>query len=107
MRCIGRRVAAASRQRRLAERGTVGVGQPRRPAIDSPMRLPAPTTLAELYVRRRAPAPGKPTTLNSELLAARPIAQTESFTFISNDNKHEVEAFLTKPLGLTATRSIR
>ena len=25
----------------------------------------------------------------------------ESFTFISNDNKWEVEAFLTKPLGMT------
>src|SRR2546429_2407283 len=28
--------------------------------------------------------------------------EVESFTFLSNDNKYEVEAFLTKPLGMTA-----
>src|SRR4030095_6346822 len=31
------------------------------------------------------------------------IADVESFTFISNDNKYEVEAFLTKPLGMNET----
>jgi dipeptidyl aminopeptidase/acylaminoacyl peptidase len=43
------------------------------------------------------------TDLNSEVLRNKQIADVESFTFISNDNKYEVEAFLTKPLGMTAT----
>lgn len=43
------------------------------------------------------------TDLNSEVLGKRPIADVESFTFVSNDNKYEVEAFLVKPLGMTAT----
>ena len=33
---------------------------------------------------------------------ARQIAEVEPLTFISNDNKYEVEAFLTKPLHMTA-----
>jgi dipeptidyl aminopeptidase/acylaminoacyl peptidase len=40
--------------------------------------------------------------LNAEALAGKEIAEVEPFTFISNDNKYEVEAFLTKPLGMTA-----
>ncbi len=43
------------------------------------------------------------TELNADVLSKRPIAPVESFTFISNDNKYEVEAFLVKPLGMTAT----
>ncbi len=53
------------------------------------------------------PASGKATIglthLNSDVFLNRQIAPVESFTFISNDNKYEVEAFLTKPLGMTAT----
>ena len=45
----------------------------------------------------------KLTDLNAAVLRGKPLAEVESFTFISNDNKFEVEAFLTKPLGLTAT----
>jgi dipeptidyl aminopeptidase/acylaminoacyl peptidase len=43
------------------------------------------------------------TNLNSELLGGKQIADVESFTFTSNDNKYQVEAFLVKPLGMTAT----
>jgi len=43
------------------------------------------------------------TNLNAEVLSGKQIAPVESFTFISNDNKYEVEAFLVKPLGMTAT----
>ncbi|MGH9703855.1 MAG: S9 family peptidase, partial [Candidatus Acidiferrales bacterium] len=43
------------------------------------------------------------TNLNTEVLDGKQIAEVESFTFISNDNKYEVEAFLVKPLGMTAT----
>jgi len=43
------------------------------------------------------------TNLNAALLRERDIAPVEPFTFVSNDNKYEVEAFLTKPIGMTAT----
>ncbi|HEV3219137.1 MAG TPA: S9 family peptidase [Candidatus Acidoferrales bacterium] len=43
------------------------------------------------------------TDLNAEVLSGKQIAPVESFTFWSNDNKYEVEAFLVKPLGMTAT----
>ncbi len=52
------------------------------------------------------PSPGEGeqlTNLNAELLGTKQIAPVESFTFWSNDNKYEVEAFLTKLLGMTAT----
>ena len=40
------------------------------------------------------------TDLNAQPLAGKQIAEVEAFTFISNDNKYEIEAFLTKPLGM-------
>src|SRR6266403_2323372 len=57
----------------------------------------------ELYLKTASGAPRKITDLNTQLFAGKPIAEVESFTFISNDNKFEVEAFLTKPLRMTAT----
>jgi dipeptidyl aminopeptidase/acylaminoacyl peptidase len=54
-----------------------------------------PSDTAQLYVNGR-----KATDLNAALLGGRTLGQVESFTFISNDNKFEVEAFLTKPAGL-------
>jgi dipeptidyl aminopeptidase/acylaminoacyl peptidase len=59
--------------------------------------------MAQLYLKTGSAAPRKLTDLNAELFAGKQIAEVESFTFISNDNKFEVEAFLTKPLGMTAT----
>jgi dipeptidyl aminopeptidase/acylaminoacyl peptidase len=56
----------------------------------------------ELYYRSGGAAPRKLTDLNQELLANKTIAEVEPFTFISNDNRFEVEAFLTKPIGMTA-----
>ena len=58
---------------------------------------------AELHFKAGSGAPRKLTDLNAPLFAGKQIAEVESFTFISNDNKFEVEAFLTKPLGMTAT----
>jgi len=57
--------------------------------------------VAELYLKTGSGA-RKLTDLNAEALAGKEIAEVEPFTFISNDNKYEVEAFLTKPLGMTA-----
>jgi dipeptidyl aminopeptidase/acylaminoacyl peptidase len=65
----------------------------------------SPRDMAELYVKSGSGAARKLTDLNAEVLAGKQIAEVESFTFISNDNKFEVEAFLTKPLGMTAASS--
>ena len=64
----------------------------------------SPSDLAQLYVigGPAAPAARKLTDLNAAVLGGRRLAEVESFTFVSNDNKFEVEAFLTKPAGLQA-----
>jgi dipeptidyl aminopeptidase/acylaminoacyl peptidase len=62
-----------------------------------------PHDASELYYKSGAEASRKLTDLNHELLAGKPIAEVESFTFPSNDNRFEVEAFLTQPIGMTAT----
>jgi dipeptidyl aminopeptidase/acylaminoacyl peptidase len=61
-----------------------------------------PRDAAELYYKSGAAAARKLTDLNQQLLANKPIAEVESFTFVSNDNRFEVEGFLTKPVGMTA-----
>ena len=60
-----------------------------------------PRDMSELYVRNGGNSK-QITDLNSEVLAGKQIAEIEPFTFVSNDNKFEVEAFLVKPLGMTA-----
>jgi dipeptidyl aminopeptidase/acylaminoacyl peptidase len=59
--------------------------------------------MAELYLKSGKSPARKLTDLNADVLRGKQIADVEDFTFISNDNKWEVEAFLTKPLGMTAT----
>ena len=44
------------------------------------------------------------TNVNQEALAGKPIANVESFTFLSADFKYNVEAFLTLPLGWNPER---
>jgi dipeptidyl aminopeptidase/acylaminoacyl peptidase len=51
-----------------------------------------------LYLRQNN-NPRKLTDVNGELLRGKQIADVEAFTFISNEMKFNVEAFLTKPLG--------
>lgn len=62
----------------------------------------SPRDMSELYVKTGDAAPRKLSDLNSEVLSGKQLGEVEPFTFISNDNKFEVEAFLTKPLGMTA-----
>lgn len=62
----------------------------------------SPTDLAQLYLKKGSEPARKLTDLNKDVLAGKSIAEVESFTFVSNDNKYEVEAFLTKPLGMTS-----
>jgi dipeptidyl aminopeptidase/acylaminoacyl peptidase len=100
----------------VSERGSVGSFSIAKNTIA--YTLATPTDQAELYVasigtdthagpyiRRGGPAcpPSggcKLTDLNAAVLGGKRLAEVESFTFISNDNKFEVEAFLTKPVGL-------
>ncbi|HEX2661239.1 MAG TPA: S9 family peptidase, partial [Candidatus Acidoferrum sp.] len=63
----------------------------------------SPRDLNELYVVSGTAAPRRLTDLNAQVLAGKQIAEVESLTFVSNDNKYEVQAFLTRPLGMTAT----
>jgi dipeptidyl aminopeptidase/acylaminoacyl peptidase len=63
----------------------------------------SPRDLAELYYKPSTGAARKLTDLNQEVLGNKSIAEVEPFTFVSNDNHFDVEAFLTKPIGLTAT----
>jgi len=64
-----------------------------------------PSSPAELWLDSGRPMMSrKLTNLSQQLLSQRAIAETESFNFVSNDNKFTVEAFLTKPVGLDPTR---
>ena len=58
---------------------------------------------AELYVKRGDAAPVQATRLNAELLDARALGEVESIRFRSFDGL-EVEAFLTKPVGLDPSK---
>lgn len=60
-----------------------------------------PQDMAELFVRTATAEPRKLTDLNSQVLGGKQIAPVEPFTFISNDNRFEVEAFLTTPVDVT------
>ena len=62
--------------------------------------LTTPFDMGELYLQAGAAPAQKLTDLNASILANKKIATVEPFTFISNDNKYEVEAFLTKPPGI-------
>jgi dipeptidyl aminopeptidase/acylaminoacyl peptidase len=59
-----------------------------------------PKDLPQLYLTDGRSAGRQLTSLNSDVLAGKQIADVESFTFVSNDNKFEIEAYLTKPVGL-------
>ena len=63
----------------------------------------SPRDFPQLYAKSVSGAPKKLTDLNADILAGKQLGEVESLTFVSNDNKFEVEAFLTKPVGMTAT----
>ena len=66
--------------------------------------LSTPGDKAQLYLKRGARPAEKLTDLNREVLAEKRIARVEPFTFISNDNKLTVEAFLTYPADFDPAR---
>jgi len=63
----------------------------------------SPRDLPQLYYMTGVVPKRQLTDLNQEVLAGKSIAEVESFKFISSDNLFEIEAFLTKPIGMTAT----
>ncbi len=58
-----------------------------------------PKDMPELYWRNSSGAQAV-TSLNTDVLAGKQLPEVEPFTFTSNDNKFDVEAFLVKPAGL-------
>jgi dipeptidyl aminopeptidase/acylaminoacyl peptidase len=61
-----------------------------------------PKDSGQLYWQDGRGASRQLTDLNADVLRGVEIAPVESITFLSNDFKFEVEAFLTKPVGMTA-----
>jgi dipeptidyl aminopeptidase/acylaminoacyl peptidase len=57
---------------------------------------------AQLHLRGTDGGTRRLTDLNAAALEGVEIAPVESFTFVSNDFRHEVEAFLTRPAGQRA-----
>ena len=84
----------------VTERGSVGSVSTAKDVVA--YTFTSPSDLAELYVASAANARNarKLTDLNTAVLGSKRIAEVEAFTFVSNDNKFEVEAFLTKPVGM-------
>jgi dipeptidyl aminopeptidase/acylaminoacyl peptidase len=62
----------------------------------------SPQDLSEIFYGKPDQLARKITDLNVDVMAGKTIAEVEPFSFVSNDNKFEVEAFLTKPLNMTA-----
>jgi len=85
----------------VTERGAVGSFSIAKSTLA--YTLATPSDLAELYVGSIGSQARRTTDLNSAVLGGKALGEVESFTFVSNDNKFEVEAFLTKPVGLSAT----
>jgi dipeptidyl aminopeptidase/acylaminoacyl peptidase len=85
----------------LNERGSVGafsVSKDDRIAFT----FHSPSDLAQLYLKTATGGARKLTDLNASALRGKQLGEVESFSFISNDNEYEVEAFLTKPIGWNA-----
>ena len=87
-------IAAGSHETLVAGQGSVSswsVGPNRMVAC----ALSTPAGAAELFIDGK-----QVTDLNAAIMKDKPVATVERFTFISNDSKFEVEAFLTVPPGL-------
>jgi dipeptidyl aminopeptidase/acylaminoacyl peptidase len=84
----------------INDRGSVGAFSLARNG-DIAYSFTGPKDQAELFVRPAGAGAevGTPVVnVNAAIFSGKQLAEVEAFTFISNDNKFEVEAFLTKPL---------
>jgi dipeptidyl aminopeptidase/acylaminoacyl peptidase len=93
-------VGGGAAERVVAERGAASSY-----SLDRDGRLAyafsTPSDLPEIYLREKGQS-RRLTDLNADALRGKQVAPVEAFTFVSNDNKWEVEGFLTRPLGMTA-----
>jgi dipeptidyl aminopeptidase/acylaminoacyl peptidase len=62
------------------------------------------SNLAQLYLKDQNGSSKQLTDLNSETLHGVKLAEIETFKFLSNDFKYEIEAFLTKPIDLDPSK---
>jgi len=92
--------AGGAAEAMVSERGTVGAFSIGKGGAIAYI-FSGPGDLAQLYLKRGSAPARKLTDLNAQVLAGKQLAEVESLTFISNDNKYEIEAFLTKPLGMS------
>jgi dipeptidyl aminopeptidase/acylaminoacyl peptidase len=81
----------------VSERGGVGSFSQARNTLA--YALSTPSDLAQLYVKVGDAPAKRMTDLNAGVIGSRTLGEVESFTFLSNDNKFQIEAFLTKPVG--------
>jgi len=86
----------------INERGTVGSWSVHGDRIAYAFTGPGDT--AQLYLKQGDAPPERLTDLNREVMAGKKAEPVESFTFISNDNKWTVEAFLTYPADFNPAR---
>jgi dipeptidyl aminopeptidase/acylaminoacyl peptidase len=94
-------VSGGSPEVLVNDRGTVGTWSAAR-TNRIVYSFSTPGDFAQLYIKDGSAVANRLTDLNEQVLTGKQIAEVEPFTFISNDNKYEVEAFLTKPLGMSA-----
>jgi dipeptidyl aminopeptidase/acylaminoacyl peptidase len=80
----------------VSERGAVGAFSAAKDTLA--YAFSSPSDNAELYVRAGTASPRRLTDLNAAVLGGKTLAPVESFTFVSNDNKYEIEALLTTPI---------
>ena len=64
----------------------------------------SPSDLAQAFVVTAGGQSRQVTDLNASLLKGKALGAVESLTFVSNDNKFDVEAFLTKPIDFDPSR---
>ncbi|MBK5292028.1 MAG: S9 family peptidase [Acidobacteriia bacterium] len=94
-------VAGGKPETVIAERGAVGALSAGKGGTIAYV-FSSPTDPPSLYLKTGAAPARRLTNLNDDLFRGKEIAPVEAFRFISNDNKWDVEAFLTAPLGRTA-----
>jgi len=85
----------------VTDRGSVGSWSVSKDG-DIAYSFASPGDLAEIFYGKPNEPSKQLTSLNKDIMSGKQIAPVEPFTFISNDNKYDVEAFLTTPPDITS-----
>ena len=83
----------------VSERGSVGSFSVSKSGAIA-YSFTSPEDMGELFIERDN-SPKQLTELNADVLRGKALGEVDSFYFVSNDNKYQVEAFLVEPAGLT------